>query len=93
MYLLRKDHPMTNPDVAEVERIARGLSHAGKRLICLMTATRWVKGTGFVHGSVVEDVLLLGLVDTQIGQCGRLVRLNDLGIRVRQYLSTPNGER
>jgi hypothetical protein len=49
------------------------LAEAHRRLLDQLTR-RWVKGTGFVHGSVVRDLIAAGLVEHRIHRGERQIR-------------------
>lgn len=55
---------------------ATGLSHAHKRLLGELTR-RWIKGTGFVHSSVVRDLIDAGLVEHRLHNGSRQIRALD----------------
>jgi hypothetical protein len=71
----------------EVERVARGLPHAHKRALCKI-GPRWVKGTGFVHSSVITDLIGMGLLDFRyaLQPRPREVKINSHGLAVRAHL-------
>jgi hypothetical protein len=100
-----QDHPMTNPDVAEV---AGALSDRQKEALLACDARDWrtAKEAGipmltlvslcwfWPNGTtIISPCISLLTRDYQDSPLRYIYRLTPLGIRVRQYLNTPSGER
>jgi hypothetical protein len=91
-----QDHPMTDPDVAEV---AGRLSAAQRKAILSAKASgnpeRWICcDANRVRGPLLAKGLIYLAVPMFSWRSERRdVALTDFGIRVRQYLNTPSGER
>jgi hypothetical protein len=53
--------------------VSRDLPQAHQRLLGSLTR-RWIKGTGFVHGSVVRDLIERELVEHRVVHGARQIR-------------------
>jgi hypothetical protein len=99
-----QDHPMTDPDVAELERLNR-LEAAGIARRLSKSERAVIKGGVTWSGKQRNRIIDLGIAPNTARGAPPLPRqsqyhsvqyalpLTDLGIRVRQYLNTLSGER
>ena len=75
---------MTEQTIAQIAAKYRGYSTQRRLLDAL--SRRWIKGTGFCHRSVADELIDDGCAEFRVKRYERNIRISPLGARVRAHL-------